>query len=135
MIMSFWVLTGYLTIRKTTMAMTITKTIAPAMMTIRQGNGFGCPGGATLNATDGPSVKSSSGLTWETASSRNEYDPGGLPGGTASWTTTCSAGFGAKSRTDSPAIKNHSGFAGSLGIVSSRPLSVRALVVVTVNLA
>src|SRR5215216_6880558 len=114
--------------------MMISRTTAPATATIHHGNGFfGVVGGATSNATDGPSVKSSSGSICETASSRNEYDPGGLPGGTASWTTTCSAAFGAKSRTDSPPMENQSGFACSLGLVSRRPLSVCALVFVTVN--
>ena len=95
---------------------------------------FGAAGGAaTSNATDGPSVKSSSGSTSETASSLNEYDPGVVVGGTLSWTTTCYAAFGAKSRTGSPVTESHSGFAGSVGVVSSRPLSGCVLVFVTVN--
>src|SRR5437870_2941124 len=120
---------------QTTTPMMISSTIAPTTIRIHHGNFFFFAGGgaATSNATDGPSVKSSSGLTSETASSRNEYEPGGPAGGTLSWTTTCSAALGPKSRIDSPTIESHSALAGWLGLVRSRPLSVCALVFVTVN--
>src|SRR5215211_2172670 len=88
-----------LTSRNTTTPITIRRTTAPTRIRIHHGKGFfGFGGGATWNATEGPSVKSSSGSTSDTASSRNLYEPARLPGRTLSWTTTCSAAFGAKSR-------------------------------------
>ena len=81
----------------------------------------------------GPFVKSSSGAVSNIATSRNGYEPDGVPEGTRIWTITCSAALAAKSRTDSPMTDSHSDFAGSTGFVESRPRTVCALVFVTVN--
>src|SRR5215216_2081659 len=115
--------------------MMMSRTTPPTIARIHHGNffGFGWGGTVTSKATDGPSVKSSSGSISETASSLNEYDPIAAVGGTWSATTTRSAAFGANSRTDSPTTENHSGFAGPTGLASSRPLSVCTLMFVTVN--
>jgi hypothetical protein len=88
---------------------------------------------ATSKATDGLSVESSSGAASDIATSRNEYDPDGVPKGTRSRTITCSAALAAKSRTDSPMTDSHSDFAGSSGFGSSRPRRLCAVLFVTVN--